>query len=72
MKYYSFAGEAKGKTDPDDVNITTVEGGDCGIDGCLKDNCEHLVIMWSGGEYSKGRSWISANTKYVIDLEDFE
>lgn len=70
MRYYSFAGEAKGKTDPDDIHVTNVTGGDCGVEGCMKDNCEHLVIMWSGGEYSKDDSWISATEKHVIDLED--
>lgn len=70
MDYYSFAGPSKGKTDPTDVDKVTVSDEQCDVDGCTKDHCEHVVFMWSGGEYSKNASWIAAESEYTITLED--
>lgn len=69
-QYYSFAGSTKGKSDPQETFCVDVEGEDCGVDGCLKDNCQHTVIMWSGNEYSKKDTWIAGTEKSVINLED--
>jgi hypothetical protein len=68
MKYYSYAGEAKGTTDPEDIDVVHVSGDGCDVKGCVKDNCEHTVIMWSGNEYSRNNSWIAADDDHVIDL----
>lgn len=68
MKYYSFAGEASGTTDPEKTDIYNVDADDCGLRGCTKDDCAHTVIMWSGNEYSKNNTWISCDNEFVIDL----
>lgn len=70
MKYYSFAGAARGKTDPDETHIYNVAGSDCDVDGCVEERCDHTVIMWSGNEYSKDNTWIAADNDNTIDLED--
>lgn len=70
MRYYSFAGDARGQTDPVEAHIYDVEGSDCGVDGCVDDNCHHTVIMWSGNEYSKDHTWIAAESDYVVDLNE--
>lgn len=70
MKYYSFAGAARGKTDPEETHIYNVGGSDCDIEGCVDANCDHTVIMWSGNEYSKNSSWIAAPDDFTINLEN--
>lgn len=69
MRYYSFAGEARGIANPEDVFCTHVSGDGCDVAGCVKDNCDHTVIMWSGNGYSKKHTWIAAEDDYVIDLD---
>lgn len=70
MHYYSFAGEARGKSDPVDVYCIDVEGGDCDVPGCVQSGCEHTVIMWSGNEYSKDHTWIACDQKYTVNLQE--
>lgn len=69
--YHSFSPSGQGTGDPDDINVVNVDEDDgtceklhCGIDA------SHLVIMWSGGEYSNNHTWISAEDNAVIPLEE--
>jgi len=55
---YSFAGPLKGLTDPETIHECTINGGDSG-----------LVIIWSGNEYSRRKSWISADEDASLSLE---
>lgn len=68
MKFYSFAGPARGKTDPEEVHEWEVEG-ECFIDNMDPHGEPHTVMMWSGNEYSKNHTWIAAEEDAVIDLE---
>lgn len=70
MEYYSFAGDVRGTTDPEDVYFFEVSEEDCDIRGCVRSNCSHYVLMWSGNEYSKNHTWIACDKKYVVNLED--
>lgn len=69
MRYYSFAGEARGKSDPDETFCMSVDGGDCDVHGCVQENCSHTVMMWSGQEYSKDHTWIAADENSIFDLD---
>lgn len=69
MKYYSFAGAASGKTDPDETHVYTYGGADCDRQKCGP-HCEHTVFMWSGNEYSKDHTWIAAEKEFILNLEE--
>lgn len=69
MKYYSYAGEARGTSDPENVECVEVEDGGCDLEGCLDDHCHHTVIMWSGNGYNRNHTWIAADETFTIDLE---
>lgn len=69
--YYSYSPAGQGTGDPDEINVVSVDEDEgtcdnlhCGIDG------EHLVVMWTGDEYSRHNAWISAEDSSVIDLEE--
>lgn len=68
MKRYSYAGESRGKTDPDETWHIDVDES-CDIDECDGDDCDHVVIAWTGDEYNLAHTWISAEEDSVIDLE---
>lgn len=68
MKYYSFAGPSRGTTDPASTFCIDVDES-CDVDDCAENECDHLVIMWSGAEYSKDNTWIAAEEGSVIDLQ---
>jgi hypothetical protein len=68
--YYSYAGDARGRSDPDDIYAVNVnDDGQCEIERC-DCTCDHFVIMWSGQEYSKNHTWISACEDDFVSLED--
>lgn len=69
MRHYSYAGPERGSGNPEDIRVVRVNGDDCPNERCERSE-PHLVIMWSGNEYSKNHSWISATTEYTINLED--
>lgn len=68
--YFSYAGDARGKTDPDEIHHTRVFEDECPAEHCTQDENFHLVLMWSGGEYSKNHTWISCEDRYAVNLED--
>lgn len=69
MHHYSYAGTARGNTDPEEIHAVSVEGDTCEIERC---DCshDHFVLMWSGNEYSKDHTWIIADDDHTISLED--
>jgi len=72
MARYSFAGRSRGTDDPQNIRVMAVNAkADCPIERFKGDMSEpHTIIMWSGGEYSKRNTWISATDEYLIDIED--
>lgn len=72
MRYYSYAGQVRGSSNPEETHLWTAEadGEECQLDGCTQRHCTHTVMMWSGGEYSKDHTWIAAEQKAVFNLED--
>lgn len=69
MKYYSYAGETRGTDDPEDIYAVHVEDDECDVDRCPC-KMDHFVLMWSGNEYSKDHTWISASENDVVDLSE--
>lgn len=68
MRRYSHAGENRGRTDPDETWHIGVDE-PCDIDECDGDDCNHMVIAWTGDEYNLSNTWIAAEEGSVIDLE---
>lgn len=70
MKRYSYAGPSRGGSNPEDIRIIRVNA----KENCPNPRCErsepHTIIMWSGNEYSKNHTWISAPETNTINLED--
>jgi hypothetical protein len=69
LRYSSFAGPARGLSDPEDVYVYDIGDEDTVMNGPTP-NRDHLVLMWSGREYSKNHTWISAEDKAVLSLEE--
>lgn len=69
MHYYSYSGPGMGVEDPQNIHVVKVNGEQCDIETCLADH-EYLNIMWTGEQYSKSNTWISADMNTVQDLED--
>lgn len=70
MKFYSYAGESRGLTDPEDVYFFEVENGECHISECLLADKKHYVLKWDGNEHTLQNSWITCPSDTLIDLED--
>lgn len=70
MKYYSFASSSRGNEDPEETFEIEVSGDDCDVRGCVREDCSHIVLMWSGNQYSKDHTWIACDDEYMINLED--
>lgn len=68
----SYAGASRGTEDPEDViSVDVNEDTECPEDRCGKTGT-HLVIIWTGNEYSRRNTWISASTDSTTMLEDME
>jgi hypothetical protein len=72
--YYSFAGSRKGHDDPEQINVFHVDanGKGCDLRGCIKSDCDHVVIEWGGKEYSKSNTWIAAEEDDYLSLGEME
>ena len=68
-QFYSFAGPARGRTDPTEVHAYDIgdEASDMSRGSHERD---HFVLMWAGNEYSKNNTWISADDKSTLNLYD--
>lgn len=56
---HSIAGPTKGITNPEEIHMYEIEGGDGGA-----------VFLWSGNEYTRDKTWISGDEKAVLDLSE--
>lgn len=72
MRYYSYAGESRGSGDPKDIETITEDTNGEWEDGEYEDEGSHLLIRWSGGEYSRSNTWIAADKDAFESLEDME
>lgn len=72
--YYSYVNESRSDEDPDEISVFTVQGNGhgCSLRGCIKDDCEHIVIEWGGTPYSKKNTWIAAEDDDYVSLADME
>lgn len=70
--YYSLANSATPIGIPEDIMVTTmVESGTCGLRGCIKsEEHTHVYFSWDGNGHSHEQSWISADEKSTINLND--
>lgn len=70
--YYSLANEATSTAIPDDIMVTTMtESESCGLRGCIKSyEHTHIYFSWDGNGHSHEKTWISADEKSTINLDD--
>jgi len=68
--YFSLASATKGLTEPEEIEVFTVESCEkCGLKGCIRSGEHaHTTISWDGGDYSRDSAWISADEHDIIDL----
>jgi hypothetical protein len=69
-EFYSLASATKGTSEPDKIELFTVESDDtCAQRGCVRSGeHEHTTLSWHGGEYNRENTWISADSDDIIDL----
>lgn len=71
VPFYSYAGRASGKQQPDEIRVVdATDDEDYPVEEPDRFMEDHMLIMWSGGEYSLKNTWMSAHSKDVIDLEE--
>jgi len=66
-QFYSFAGPARGLTDPEEIHAYDVGDEASNMTNGSHER-DHFVLMWSGNEYSKNKTWISAADNSTLNL----
>lgn len=69
MRNYSYAPAGSGVTDPNGVWEVNVDEDACPEGKCPEDGV-HLVMIWTGEEYSRRNAWISASDDSFTELEE--
>ena len=72
MRYYSYAGTSRGSGDPENIEQITADEDGSWDNGEYEKTGSHLLIRWSGGEYSRSNTWIAADRDAFEPLEDME
>jgi hypothetical protein len=70
VKHHSHAGVNSGQEDPEEIEFYTVEDNECPLDQCIDCGADHYVLQWHGNEYDRERTWMTADEKDVLDLEE--